>query len=325
MPVSGPADGRTDTAEPGPDRTDSEPAGGTDPAGSGGGAAIPAALDSLFVAQLQSGRLTPAQRRIARYICDHGPSVAFLSSGELAARAGVSQASVIRFATAVGYSGYGAMIEAIREIVLAPRPARAVGGADPALNRMQLAVEHSIDSLRYLRDHLADLAPLQEAARLLADSAPMPVCGFRGSVPMASWFSFFASKIHPNVMALWGSDSHMLEKVTQARLAGASALFAIVMPRYPTQALLTLEAARRSGLKVVLLADSTLTPLASYADVLLPAPVNPHFVFDSQIAPVQMAAALLELLADVHPERTQQRLDALEELAADHDFFLPED
>lgn len=280
--------------------------------------AAPVQLDSLFVAQMRSGELTPAQRRIARYICDHGHEVAFLSSVELASRVGVSQPSVTRFATATGFAGYGAMIDAVRDVVLAARAAPTATG----LNRMQLAVEHSIDSLQYLRDQLADLGPLTEAAQLLAQSDPMAVFGFRGSVPLASWFSFFASKIHPSVMALWGSDSHLLEKLAQARLAGATAVLAIVMPRYPAQAELTLRAARQEGLKVVLLVDSTLTPLAEYADVLLPAPVNPDFMFDSQVAPVQLAAALLELLADAAPERTQQRLNRLEDLAAEHAFFL---
>ncbi len=278
-------------------------------------------VDSLFVEQMRSGRLTPAQRRIARYICDHGSEVAFLSSVELAGRVGVSQPSVTRFASAVGYAGYGDMIDAVREVVMAPRNV----DNDPGLNRMQVAVEHSIESLSYLRDQLSDLGPLDAAARLLADSQPMVVCGFRGSVPLASWFSFFASKIHPAVAALWGSDSHMFEKIAQAKLAGATSLLAIVVPRYPTQALLTLEAAKREGLKIVLIVDSTLSPLARYADVVLPAPVNPDFMFDSQVAPLQMAAVLLEQLADQYPEQTQRRLDRLEDLAADHDFFLPSD
>jgi DNA-binding MurR/RpiR family transcriptional regulator len=280
---------------------------------------VPLQLDSLFAEHIRAGMLTPAQRRIARYISDHGSEVAFASSVEIAARVGVSQPSVTRFATALGYSGYAAMIEAIRAVVLAPRPSHDT----TAVNRMQVAVEHSIESLGVLRDQLADLRPLRQAAEILANTDPLPVCGFRGSVPMASWFSFFAAKIHPNVMALWGSDSHMVEKITQARLSGATAILCIAMPRYPRQAELTLKAAKREGLQVVLLVDSSLSPLASYADVILPAPVNPDFLFDSQVAPVQLAAALLELLADVHPERTQVRLDALEELAAEHEFFLP--
>lgn len=281
---------------------------------------LPATVDDLFVDQIRSGALTPVQRRIARYISDHGAQVAFLSSVELASRVGVSQPSVTRFATAVGFSGYGAMIEAVRDVVLESRTRSTTN--DGGLNRLQLAVEHSIESLTFLQEQLADLSVLREAAAALASSKPMPVCGFRGSVPIASWFSFFASKIHPSVMALWGSDSHMVEKIAQARMAGATALLAIVMPRYPTQALMTIRAARAEGLKVILLVDSALSPLSPLADLVLPAPVNPDFVFDSQVAPLQLAAALLELIADHDSEATQSRLDRLEELASDYDFFL---
>ena len=45
-------------------------------------------------------RLTPAQRRIARCLVDHAGQAGYLSSGDLADLAGVSQPSVTRFATA---------------------------------------------------------------------------------------------------------------------------------------------------------------------------------------------------------------------------------
>lgn len=284
---------------------------------------VHASVDELFVDGIRSGLLTPVQRRIARYISDHGDEVAFLTSIELAARVGVSQPSVTRFATAAGFVGYQAMIDAIREIVLSARP--QTPSDRQGFNRMQVAVDHSIESLTFVREQLADLSTLEQAASTLAASQPMVVCGFRGSVPLASWFSFFASKIHPSVMALWGSDSHIVEKMAQAKMAGATAALVIVMPRYPTQALITLKAAREEGLKVVLLVDSLLSPLAPYADIVLQAPVNPDFVFDSQVAPLQMAAALLELLADQDEEGTQHRLDRLEELAVEYEFFLAPD
>ena len=53
------------------------------------------------------GRLSPTQRRVARYVADHPREAPFLSSVELAARAGVSQPTVTRLAVALGYGGYG--------------------------------------------------------------------------------------------------------------------------------------------------------------------------------------------------------------------------
>ena len=54
-------------------------------------------------------RLSPGQRRIAQYLIEHIAEAAFLSITDLADRVGVSQPSVTRFASAVGFSGYPAL------------------------------------------------------------------------------------------------------------------------------------------------------------------------------------------------------------------------
>src|SRR4028118_1739831 len=64
------------------------------------------------------GRLSPTQRRVARYVADHLREAPFLSSVELAARAGVSQPTVTRLAVALGYGGYGEFQRDLRRVVL---------------------------------------------------------------------------------------------------------------------------------------------------------------------------------------------------------------
>src|ERR1700742_4661680 len=71
-----------------------------------------------LLALLDGRRLSPAQRRIAHYLLENLPEVAFLSSMELAERVGVSQPSVTRFAAALGFSGYPELRAALRPIAL---------------------------------------------------------------------------------------------------------------------------------------------------------------------------------------------------------------
>src|SRR5881227_4022580 len=61
-------------------------------------------------------RLTPTQRRIAQCLLERGTRAAYLSSGEVAGLAGVSQPSVTRFAMALGYDGYPALRRALRDL-----------------------------------------------------------------------------------------------------------------------------------------------------------------------------------------------------------------
>src|SRR6476619_7607838 len=61
-------------------------------------------------------RLSPGQRRIAQYLIEHITEAAFRSITDLADRVGVSQPSVTRFASAVGFSGYPALREQLQAI-----------------------------------------------------------------------------------------------------------------------------------------------------------------------------------------------------------------
>ncbi|MGM9638492.1 MAG: MurR/RpiR family transcriptional regulator [Butyricicoccaceae bacterium] len=57
---------------------------------------------------------TKGQRLLAAFITDHCDKAAFMSSFELAAVSGVSQSTVMRFAVALGYSGYSEFQQALQ-------------------------------------------------------------------------------------------------------------------------------------------------------------------------------------------------------------------
>jgi DNA-binding MurR/RpiR family transcriptional regulator len=268
-------------------------------------------------------RLTPAQRRIAQCLLEHGPRAAYLSSGEVAALARVSQPSVTRFATALGYDGYPALRRALRDVDPAP--------ADPAPdspmeNEFQHAVRGERDSLARLADRLADgqadRAAVGEAAKLLADSRPLPVLGLRSAAPLAGYFGYFAAKVHPDVRLLDHGGSLLADRLEQARAAGASALLAVVLPRYPREALDALRDARTAGLSVVALTDSPVGPPARAADVALAAPVGSRLVFDLHTGPMALAMVLLQAMCDAAPGQALARLEEFEVSAARRGVFV---
>src|ERR1700753_1034431 len=129
---------------------------------------------------LDGRRLSPAQRRIAQYLLDHMPDAAFLSSVVLARRAGVSQPSVTRFAAALGFSGYPAFRDALREIALDVPGSPVSPASGPAapddVNPMHAAAAADMANLRALHELLAD----QRAVTRLGacrSSPPHPVPG----------------------------------------------------------------------------------------------------------------------------------------------------
>ena len=57
------------------------------------------------------------QRRIAQYIEDHYDKAAFMTASKLGATVGVSESTVVRFATEVGYDGYPQLQKAMQEMI----------------------------------------------------------------------------------------------------------------------------------------------------------------------------------------------------------------
>jgi DNA-binding MurR/RpiR family transcriptional regulator len=278
-------------------------------------------------------RLTPTQRRIAQCLLERGARAAYLSSGEVAELARVSQPSVTRFAMALGYDGYPALRKAIREVG-DPDPARHTGDRRPTGttdvtvhdNEFQHALRGEVRTLARLADRLADgtneHAMVAVAAKLLADSRPLPVLGIRSAAPLAGYFGYFAAKVHPDVRVLDHGGTLLDDRLDQARTAGATALLAVVLPRYPREALDALREARAVGLSVVVLTDSPVGPAAGLADVALTAPVGSRLVFDLQTGPMALAMVLLQAICDVEPERAQARLEEFEASAARRGVFV---
>ncbi|MCX5380103.1 MurR/RpiR family transcriptional regulator [Streptomyces sp. NBC_00091] len=275
-----------------------------------------------LLALFDGHRLSPGQRRIAQYLIDHLTEAAFLSITELAERVGVSQPSVTRFASSLGFSGYPALREVLQPIALS-----AVAGTPDSReqirhNELQAAVDAEIENLENVRRLLADTNQVLGIGRELARSVPLTVLGLRISVSLAEYFAYAARRIHPDVRLVTRGGSVAYDALLQSRAAGGSWVLAFAMPRHAKETLAALRAARSTGLRVVLITDPTVGPLVEAADVVLTAGTGSRLVFDSYAAPGMLSAALLQAMADADPERTQARLEQYEQAADQHGFFL---
>ncbi|WP_237101172.1 MurR/RpiR family transcriptional regulator [Nonomuraea sp. MG754425] len=253
------------------------------------------------------------QRRIAQYLSEHLDEAIFLSSVELAERAGVSQPSVTRFAMVLGFTGYPEMRQALRPMVL--------GGAEaPWDTLLRGAIDCEIRNLARVRERLAAL-PLKELGEQLAATEPLPVLGLRVSCGLATTFAYYARRIHPDVRLFTHGGSELTDGLHAARRAGAEWAVAVVLPRYPAEALHGLEYAAKLGLRIVAITDRPDFP----AEIVLDAPVGDRLVFDSHAAPLALAMALVEAMADAAPLRTRARLDEYERMTEETGTFLPGD
>lgn len=263
---------------------------------------------------LDGRRLSPVQRRIAHYLSEHLDEAIFLSSVELAERAGVSQPSVTRFAVVLGFTGYPELRQALRPLVMG-------GGPDePRESLLRGAVDREIRNLAVVRERLPAF-PLKELGEHLAATEPLPVVGLRVSCGLATTFAYYARRIHPDVRLLTHGGSELVDGLHAARRAGAEWVVAVVLPRYPRETVQALQYAEKLGLRAAVITDRPDFP----AEIVLDAPVSDRLVFDSHAAPLALAMALVEAMADAAPLRTRARLEEFERMTDETGAFLPGD
>lgn len=251
-------------------------------------------------------RLSPTQRRVAQFFIDTMPDAAFLSAVEVASRAGVSQPTVTRFASTLGFSSYPAFRGAVRKVVLQgePRSVTVVPTTDPVADEQM--------NLETLRDTLRSPA-MAAAVRTLAAADVLGVVGMRLSATLATYVGYFARRIVNDVRVLTESDTAE-DELVQLRESGNAAVLVLAMPRHPQSTVRTLRRARAMGIPTVLVVDTPMVDFALDADHVLVAPVSTGMVFDSHAAPTVLAMALVDGIASAHPRRTQERLEAHEAL-----------
>lgn len=272
---------------------------------------------------LEGHRLSPSQRRIARHLLERPHEAVFLSSVDIADAVGISQPSVTRFAFALGFSGFPEFRDHLRAALREDGRGGAAG--EPVeLNSIQRMVDSELRNLEALRESLADPGRLLEVAAGLASSRPLPVVGLRVSAPLAHLFGYMAGKAHPDVRVLDAPGSVLEDGLSRARAAGAGWVLAFGLPRHPRELRDGLVWARREGLRVALVTDHSMGPLAEHADVLLTAPVGSQFAFDSQAAPSVLCAALVHAMIYELPLAEQAAIESFENGVAERRLFLPE-
>jgi DNA-binding MurR/RpiR family transcriptional regulator len=278
---------------------------------------------TAFFRRLQESALSPSHRTIARYVARNYRIAASQTAAEVAATVKTSEATVIRFALRLGYTGYPELrrqlhrmiYEDLTSIELLGRPLPQKGGSRDTLTTVvQTEIEH-------LRALAADL-PREEFTRLvkgLQAADRVYVVGHRASAPLAEFLGYTLAKVHQNVVTLTQTGSLACDAFRAVPASGW--LVAVAFPRYPRDTVQIVEFAREEGITVAAITDTVLSPVAKRADLVLPVQAEPISFVDSHCAPQALVAALLVEYGLRARERTEALLGRFERVAARHGIF----
>ena len=272
------------------------------------------------------GTMPPGLRAVADYILGNPSTFFFLPVQELAAKAGVSHATVIRFCKVLGYKGFYEFSRDVQQVIQAEFS--LTNRLDIALaGRASTTVEPSVmsDVLEVEAAALAATAEqttgedIRRAASLLHGADQIFVIGLMASLTLSTHLVQMLGKVVGNIHLVpsWSLQATaMLGNIT-----ARSALVAFAFPRYPTATVDFTALAKEKGCSVIGITNTQLSPLAKYADQLLCAPVSILSYVDLYSAPMAVASALAIEFSRLDPERTAERLKEFDKTVSHQRLF----
>lgn len=268
-----------------------------------------------FIKRIQEKfhEMSPKHKKMAGYLSDNYDKVVFQTAKALAEDVGVSEATVIRFATHIGYKGYPDMVKAMSEMVR---------NRITTVDRLQLSLKSaqghpvkdvmSRDTLNIRRTmEELDMASFNEAVTRIANARKIFVVSFRSAASLGSFLQYYLQILLRNC-TLVSSTVSIVDDL--ADVTAQDVVIGISFARYTKLTVEGMQFARGRGAHTVAITDTHTSPLVRYGDTVLLAHRDMAYFIDSLAAPLSLINALIVAVSTENPESTKQRLAELEAL-----------
>ena len=284
--------------------------------------------DLITKIQSELPGFSKGQKQIARFILEHYDKAAFMTASRLGVTVGVSESTVVRFATELGYDGYPhlqrALQEMIRNKLTSVQRMEVAGDRMGGRDVLQTVLHADTDMIRVTLDEI-DRDAFQGAVDALMGAKRIYILGVRSSSALASFLGFYFNLLFENVTLVHtNSVSEIFEQVL--RVGPGDVLFGISFPRYSKRTLSAMKYASDRGARVIALTDSQLSPLARVADHVLLARSDMASFVDSLVAPLSVINALIVAVGMSRRDEIEQTFNKLERIWEEYDVYeKPED
>lgn len=271
--------------------------------------------------QRHAGVLPPQQKLLADFLLEHLQAVPFLSVPELARRAHVSEATVVRFAQRIGYRGFSELkmdlVELLRD--------RLAGPEQPLPGRAEndvLGTVADLESANIART-VADIdrGVFTAAAEALFQAQHVFTFGMGVSAHLAEIAAYTFVQIGLRTTHLSTRFSAPREQLVTLR--PDDILFVLSFPPYSRQTLALIDDAKAVGVGAIAVTDRVTAPAAATARWVLPVRSD-NTMFTNAIAAVTVLFnALVTEIATRHRAEALGALQKINRILSSDDDVIP--
>lgn len=269
-------------------------------------------------------KFSKGQKQIAQFIIEHYDKAAFMTAAKIGETVDVSESTVVRFASSIGFSGFPELQKSLQVLIKNKLTTVQRIGLDEDLSEdadmiHKRIIRNEINSMRYLLENI-DTDALDRATDLILKADKVYILGLRTSSTLANYLGFYLDVILDNVKVLNNSGVNSLyEEVI--RVKETDVLIVISFPRYSNNTIEATKFIKEHKAKIIAITDTEASPFHSLSDVSLLAKSNIVSFIDSLVVPMCMLNSLIINIGIQEKEDIVQYFDRLEELWDSHSIY----
>ncbi len=263
---------------------------------------------------MKLGSMSKGQKLIANFIEQHYDQAAFLTASKLGELVGVSESTVVRFATEIGYSGYPELQKAMQEMIkdkLTSVQRIDVTAAKIENNDvLETVLNQDIQKIRRTIEETSR-DDFKRAVKDIINAEHIYIYGARSASALANFLGYYFGLIFDNVHIITtASRSGVYESLF--RISNKDALIGISFPRYSSVSVNAMSFAHSRGASTISITDNMLSPLVPHSSSVLIARSDMASVVDSLVAPLSLINALIVATVIEKKDDVKATFEALE-------------
>ena len=268
-------------------------------------------------------KLSKGQKRLTDYIKNNYDKAAFLTAAKLGEAVGVSESTVVRYASQLGYKGYPEFQKALGELVRTKlnsiQRMEVTYGRITQSEILATVLQSDVEKIKMTLESMDNQA-FDLAVDTILNAKRVYVIGIRSCAPLASFLTFYLNLICENVIGVdTNSSSEIFEQLI--RIGEDDVIIGISFPRYSMRTLKALEFASNRKAKVITLTDSIHSPMNLYSSCNLIARSDMASIVDSLVAPLSVINALVVALCMKQQKEVIRTLETLEDIWDEYQVY----
>lgn len=238
--------------------------------------------------------LSKGQKLIAEYIIDNYDKAAFMTAVSIGDIVGVSESTVVRFATTLGYEGYKDLRNELHELIKTKlTTVQRLSMTDKYSTKesaLKKVMEKDVENIEKTIEEI-DYQEFENAIDIILKAKHVYILGLRSSSFLAGYLGFYLNFLVKDSNVIIAGPNDVFEQLL--KVESEDVIIAISYPRYSKRTLEAIDFAKEKSCKIISITDSLTSPAANESHISLIASSDMLSFVDSLVAPMSLINALI--------------------------------